>query len=187
MTDGRGMSDKVLNALHTSINLFDLYGFHQVGVDRLMEESKISKTTFYNHFQSKERLIEMCLIFQKNKLEEMVVSIIYSYKGLRLTTFEKLKKIYLLHADLAGPYHLLFKAILEIEKLYPKAQQIAVWYRQWLKKEVFDLLIAVKHPVSTEDASLFLCLIDGSMMQLSSSNGVDEREALWGYWERMVG
>ena len=183
MTDGGEMSEKVHNALHTAINLFDLYGFHQVGVDRLMEEAKISKTTFYNHFQSKERLIEMCLIFQKNKLEERVLAIIYSYKGLRLTTSEKLKQIYLLHVDIQGLYHLLFKALLEIEKLYPKAYQIAVWYRQWLKKEVFDLLTAIRHSISAEDANLFLFVIDGAMVQFLSSNKMNEREALWGYWE----
>ena len=180
------MTNKVLNALHTSIELFNLYGFHQVGVDKLMEVGEISKTTFYNHFHSKERLIEMCLIFEKNRLEEMVVSVIYSYRGLRLTMLEKLKKIYVMHVDIDGPYHLLFKAILEIEKLYPKAYQIATWYRAWLKKEIFDLLSATSHSVSAEDAALFLCMVDGSIVQLLDPKGRNNADTLMDYFVLML-
>ncbi|MDP7925330.1 TetR family transcriptional regulator, partial [Acinetobacter baumannii] len=58
------------------------------------------KATFYNYFHSKERLIEMCLTFQKDGLKEEVFSIIYSYR--ELMVFDKLKKIFFLHANLEG-------------------------------------------------------------------------------------
>ncbi|EXA74754.1 TetR/AcrR family transcriptional regulator, partial [Acinetobacter baumannii] len=57
-------SFRALRVLHTARDLFKQYGFHKVGVDRIIAESKITKATFYNYFQSKERLIEMCLTFQ---------------------------------------------------------------------------------------------------------------------------
>lgn len=53
-------SFRVLRTLHTATDLFKQYGFHKVGVDRIIAESKVTKATFYNHFHSKERLIEMC-------------------------------------------------------------------------------------------------------------------------------
>ncbi|WP_213030735.1 TetR/AcrR family transcriptional regulator, partial [Acinetobacter baumannii] len=37
---------------------------------RIVRESEITKATFYNYFHSKERLIEICLMVQKEKLQE---------------------------------------------------------------------------------------------------------------------
>ena len=63
-------SFRALRVLHTARDLFKQYGFHKVGVDRIIAESKITKATFYNYFHSKERLIEMCLTFQKDGLKK---------------------------------------------------------------------------------------------------------------------
>ena len=53
-------SFRALRVLHTAKDLFNQYGFHKVGIDRIIAESKVTKARFYNHFHSKERLIEMC-------------------------------------------------------------------------------------------------------------------------------
>lgn len=47
--------------LETAIRLFNRHGYHATGVDRLMEETGIAKTTLYRHFQSKEDLIVAAL------------------------------------------------------------------------------------------------------------------------------
>ncbi|KCW23281.1 bacterial regulatory s, tetR family protein, partial [Acinetobacter baumannii 1032359] len=112
-------SFRALRVLHTAKDLFNQYGFHKVGIDRIIAESKVTKATFYNHFHSKERLIEMCLTFQKDGLKEEVFSIIHSYR--ELMVFDKLRKIFYLHANLEGLYRLPLQAIFEIEKFYPTA------------------------------------------------------------------
>lgn len=61
---------RALKVVNTSIELFHRRGFHIVGVDRLVKESEITKATFYNYFHSKERLIEICLMVQKERLQE---------------------------------------------------------------------------------------------------------------------
>ena len=175
---------RALSVLHTSRYLFNKYGFHKVGVDRIIESSKTPKATFYNYFHSKERLIEMSLTFQKDGLKEEVLSIIYVQKG--LTVIEKLRKIYFLHADLESLYHLLFKAIFEIEKLYPKAYQIVVEYRNWLISEIYRLLLTKNLEASKEDAHMFLFVIDGAMVQLLGENQVDDRDRLLNYFLTMV-
>jgi len=43
--------------LDEAIRLFNRYGYHAMGVDRLMAETGIAKTTLYRHFGSKEGLI----------------------------------------------------------------------------------------------------------------------------------
>ncbi len=101
-------SFRALQVFHAAKDLFNQHGFH-VGIDRIISEAKIPKATFYNYFHSKEKLVEMSLTFQKDALKHEVFSIIHSYQ--ELMVFDKLKKIYFLHANLNGFYRLPFKAI----------------------------------------------------------------------------
>jgi len=164
---------RALSVLHSARYLFNKYGFHNVGVDRIIEAAKIPKATFYNYFHSKERFIEICLIVQKERLKEKVVSVVEYDHG--TTAIDKLKKLYLLHADLDGLYYLLFKAIFEIKLTHPKAYQTAVRYRTWLTNEIYSQLRALNADVSFTDAKLFLYLIEGAIIQRLSLGEVDER------------
>jgi len=177
-------SFRALRVLHAARDLFNQHGFHNVGVDRIIAEARISKSTFYNDFHSKERLIEMCLTFQKDALKDEVFSIIYSYRELML--FDKLKKIFYLHADVEGFYHLPFKAIFEIEKLYPTAYKVVADYRNWLIDEIYKLLLTIKAMASMEDAHMFLFVIDGAMVQLLGEKQIDDRDRLLNYFLTMV-
>ena len=173
-------SFKALKVLRVAKDLFNQYGFHKVGVDRIISEAKVSKATFYNAFHSKERLIERCISFQKDTLKDKVFSILYSYN--ELMVLDKLKQIYFLHADLNGFYHLPFKAIFEIEKLYPVAYKVVIDYRNWLVSEIYKVLLTLKSTVSLQDAYMFLFMIDGAMVQLLDKNVVDERGRLLDYF-----
>ncbi|WP_336025643.1 helix-turn-helix domain-containing protein [Acinetobacter pittii] len=165
-------SFRALRVLHTAKDLFNQYGFHKVGVDQIIAEAKVAKATFYNDFHSKARLIEMCLTFQKDALKVKVFSIINSYR--EQMVLEKLKQIYFLHASLEGPYHLPFKALFEIKRVYPKAYGVTIEYRTWLINEIYKLLLTVKTTASIEDAYMFLCMIDGAMFRLFEKNSIDE-------------
>ncbi|GAA5586734.1 hypothetical protein Acal01_01894 [Acinetobacter calcoaceticus] len=172
-------SFRALSVLHAAKDLFNQHGFY-IGIDRIIEEAKIPKPTFYNYFHSKERLIQMSLTFQIDALKHEVFSIIHSYR--ELMAFDKLKKIYLLHANLDGFYRLPFKAIFEIEKLYPAAYKLVIDYRKWFIKEIHKLLLTVKPTSTVEDAHMFLFVIDGAMVQLLGTNNTDERDALLDYF-----
>ncbi|WP_151745043.1 TetR/AcrR family transcriptional regulator [Acinetobacter calcoaceticus] len=164
---------RALQVLNKAIGLFHYNGFHLVGVDKLVKESEITKATFYNYFHSKERLIEICLIAQKERLKEKVVSVVeYDHDT---NAMDKLKKLYFLHADLDGLYYLLFKAIFEIKLTHPKAYQTTVRYKTWLMNEVYSQLRAVKPDASFTDAKLFLYMIEGAIIQRLSLGEVDER------------
>lgn len=43
--------------LFTALNLFMAHGFHAVGLDRILTSVGVTKTTFYNHFESKDHLV----------------------------------------------------------------------------------------------------------------------------------
>jgi len=180
--NGKNMRNLVLptraiKVVNKSIHLFHHFGFHTVGVDRIVKESQIPKATFYNYFHSKERFIEICLIVQKERLKEKVVSIAEYDQGISAT--DKLKKLYFLHTDLEGLYYLLFKAIFEIKLTYAKAYQVAIKYRTWLINEIYSQLIKLKTDATFQDAKLFLYMIEGAIIQLLSSDGADDRENYW--------
>jgi AcrR family transcriptional regulator len=46
--------DKLIDAAHT---MFYRDGFHGVGIDRILDQVGVTKTTFYNHFECKEDLM----------------------------------------------------------------------------------------------------------------------------------
>ncbi|MNE01599.1 hypothetical protein D3C80_940440 [compost metagenome] len=96
--------------------------------------------------------------------------------------FDILKKIYLLHVNLEGFYRLPFKAIFEIEKIYPAAYKLVIDYRNWFIKEIHKLLLTVKETATVEDAHMFLFVIDGAIVQLLGTNNTDERDVLLEYF-----
>ncbi len=168
------ISSKKLQVIQTAIQLFTTHGFHNAGVDLIIKKSKIQKATFYNYFHSKERLVEMCLIFQKSRLKEEVLAIVYSHRY--PTAADKLKEIVRLHVDVNSLYHLLFKAIFELKLLYPRAYQMALEYRKWLLKELFDLIFSLESRGLKADADMVLNLIDGLMFGFLSTNSLSERD-----------
>ncbi|MGN5753837.1 TetR/AcrR family transcriptional regulator [Acinetobacter calcoaceticus] len=169
---------RAMQVINKSIHLFHHFGFHMVGVDRIVKECGIPKATFYNYFHSKERFIEICLIVQKERLKEKVVSIA-EYGKDASARGDKLKELYLLHTDLDELYYLLFKAIFETKLSYPKAYQVAIKYRTWLINEIYSQLIKLKNDATFQDAKLFLYMIEGAIIQLLSSDGADNRESHW--------
>jgi AcrR family transcriptional regulator len=153
------ISSKKLKVVQTAIRLFTTHGFHTAGVDLIVKESEVTKMTFYNYFHSKEKLIEMCIAFQKSLLKEEVLSIIYSNRY--YTSNDKIKEIVRLHVCFNSLYHLLLKAIFEIRVSYPQAYRMAVEYRKWLHHELFDLIFSMETQALKPNADMVLNLIDG--------------------------
>ncbi len=168
------LSSRAIQVINKSIDLFHHRGFHTVGVDRIVKECKITKATFYNFFHSKERFIEICLIVQKERLKEKVVSIVEYAQD--TSAADKLKQLYFLHTDVEGMYYLLFKAMFETKLTYPKAYITAVRYRTWLLNEIYSQLIKLKTDATFQDAKLFLYMVEGTIIQLLSSDGAIDRE-----------
>ncbi|MFI8012004.1 TetR/AcrR family transcriptional regulator [Acinetobacter sp. ABJ_C4_1] len=174
------LSTRALKVVNKAIDLFHHHGFHLVGVDRIIKESEITKMTFYHHFQSKARFIEICLLVQKERLQDKVIATVeYDQDS---SVRDKLNKLYYLHTDLEGPYYLLFKAIFETKNTYSNAYQTAIRYRTWLTNEIYSQLRLLKADASFHDAKLLLHIIEGSIIQRLSHNDVDERDKQFEYF-----
>ncbi|MDE3322421.1 TetR/AcrR family transcriptional regulator [Acinetobacter nosocomialis] len=177
------LSTRALKVVNKAIDLFHHHGFHLVGVDRIIKESEITKMTFYHYFQSKARFIEICLLVQKERLQDKVIATVeYDQES---SVRDKLNKLYYLHTDLEGPYYLLFKAIFEIKNTYSNAYQTPIRYRTWLTNEIYNQLRFIKSDVSFHDAKLLLHIIEGTIIQRLSHNDVDERDKQFAYFIAM--
>ncbi|OAM11507.1 TetR family transcriptional regulator [Acinetobacter baumannii] len=173
-------SSKKLHIIRTAIRLFTMHGFHTTGVDLIVKESEIPKATLYNYFHSKERLIEICIAFQKSLLKEEVLAIIYSSRY--CTPTDKLKEIVVLHVNSNSLYHLLLKALFEIKVAYQQAYRMAIEYRKWLTREIFELIFSLEIRALKPDANMVLNLIDGLMFEFLSTNSLGERDVVVEYF-----
>ncbi|MBJ9722575.1 helix-turn-helix transcriptional regulator [Acinetobacter calcoaceticus] len=168
------LSTRALEVVNKGIDLFHHDGFSIVGVEKIMREAGVAKMTFYSYFPSKQRFIEISLIVQKQRLQDQVIEMVEYDHDTSVT--DKLKKLYFLHTDLEGMYYLIFKAIFETKNNYPSAYQTAVRYRTWLTNEIYSQLIKLKTDATFQDAKMFLYMIEGTIIQLLSSDQADERE-----------
>lgn len=81
--------------IDTAIALFNRYGFHATGVDRIVAAAKVAKKTLYAHFPSKEELILAALARKEaafaDKFIPMVAAASDDPKERLLTLFEMAK------------------------------------------------------------------------------------------------
>ena len=96
----------------------------------LLLSSQLNKKL--KRFHSKERFIEICLIVQKERLKEKVVSIVGYDQDVSVK--EKLKKLYFLHTDVEGMYYLLFKAIFEIKLTHNESKGNKYCYQELVEE-----------------------------------------------------
>jgi len=54
-------AEKKGHLVDVAIEMFNKYGYHAVGVDSIIAESGVAKTTLYRHFETKELLIAAAL------------------------------------------------------------------------------------------------------------------------------
>ncbi len=59
---------------------------------------------------------------------------------------------------------------------------MAIEYRKWLLKELFDLIFSLESRGLKPDANMILFMIDGVIIQLLDPNKASEREQLLDYF-----
>ncbi|MFV0431325.1 MAG: TetR/AcrR family transcriptional regulator [Alphaproteobacteria bacterium] len=76
--------------VHTARKLFYENGFHAVGIDRILAESGVSKTTLYKHFHSKDALVAAALKSWAEHLKERLDRILVERGQMPITRIESL-------------------------------------------------------------------------------------------------
>jgi AcrR family transcriptional regulator len=70
--------ERLIRAAH---DLFYVEGFHTVGLDRILAEVAVTKTTFYNHFESKDELILEVLNWHDRWWRDAFADMLRKYGG----------------------------------------------------------------------------------------------------------
>jgi len=73
-----GTRERIVRAAH---DLFYREGFHAIGVDRICAEVGVTKTTFYNHFESKDDLVEATLDLHDAWWRDRFVALLREHGG----------------------------------------------------------------------------------------------------------
>jgi AcrR family transcriptional regulator len=71
------------NLIRSAYELFYRQGFHAVGLDRIIQNAGVTKTTFYNHFDSKEALILAVMQWRNGLWPEQLRTTLRSRAGIR--------------------------------------------------------------------------------------------------------
>lgn len=149
--------------LQTAHNLFKQYGFHNVGVDRIIDDSKIAKMTFYNNFGSKENLIINCLEYEIDHQKNSILDLIFELDSDDHKAH--LKAIYSWHVSyINNPEYngcMLNKAVIELwfyENVISTVESFNTW-KFCLIESVFNQL-----NLGTPNARIFFNAINGLMI-----------------------
>ena len=99
----RNTREKILFA---ALDLFLTYGVHAVGIDRIFGDVGVTKTTFYNHFPSKDDLVvEALAVRDQWELNTLMAQLHeragYDPKGMLLAIFDVLDD-WFRHEDFRG-------------------------------------------------------------------------------------
>lgn len=159
----------------TAIRLFNRHGYHATGVDRLMEETGIAKTTLYRHFPSKDELIVAALAKVDEQAREEMRAFVEAAsdepRGRILATFDQLA-IWLKDAEFKGcPF---VAAAGEFgEPVNPVFQQVRLHKRLYLA--YFEELVrAARIPEPKRIAQQLVMLHEGAIAyaQVLGADGV---------------
>lgn len=136
--------------LETAERLFYAEGFHATGIDRVVGEAGVARMTLYNHFASKEALVEAVLERRYRRyLEALTGAVAEAAPGAAVQALVELHCQWL--ATVSDRGCIVIKAIAEFEQHHPP---IAALGRR-LKRELLAIVAAaVRRDRGDDDAEV---------------------------------
>ena len=151
--------------IETALRLFSQYGFHAVGIDRVVEEAGITKKTLYNHFRSKNELILAAL---RRNDAEFRNNFVRSVESKGKTSRERLLAIF----DVAEEWFLsntfygctFINAIAEFSDRWKPIQHICKEYKQLVTDYIANLARDANAENPEELAERLSLLLEGAIV-----------------------
>ncbi len=155
------MNLKHKSILDTATALFSKYGFHAVGIDRIIAESKVAKMTFYKYYPSKEFLIESVLIKHDQDFRDSINTALVKHRTART----KIKAIFDWHEQwfLTEAFHgcMFTQAAEEFMHTAPKIREISQDHKIWKASVISYCLEQCQVESFTETSEFILVVLDG--------------------------
>ena len=141
------MSAKRDSIITTAMRLFNQYGFTNIGIDRIIDESGVAKMTFYKHFPSKNQLIRQCLIERDRFIREQVN-----------------QRLLLANTDVHSQIRALFDWYHDEFGNDSTIQTIILTHKQWLAQKIEEVLTAGNIADAITKAKQIQIALDGAIV-----------------------
>lgn len=175
---GRENRHEILSAAD---KLFEQSGFHQVGVEDVVQAANVTKTTLYRHFGSKDGLVIEVLAERIDNVEQGLITAITAHR----TPRARLKAIFDYHTNwfhkpsFAGC--LFYRATEEYAVRHKEIARLSREQKLSLRAAIQAFIedLGVHKGRSESLARSILCLLDGAIV---SANTLGERDAAENAW-----
>lgn len=182
------MSVKQEAVLCAATELFSEFGFHAVGVDTIIERSKVAKMTFYKYFPSKNFLVESVLIRRDKELRSGILAAV----GAAHCPMSRLKSIFDCYDAWfqASTFHgcMFIKASEEFPLEGTKVKDISRTHKSWLSSLMANILNDMN--ISSADllAIHIMAVLDGLAVRSNMYSAELHNMTLtsWGYVKDLV-
>ncbi len=149
--------------LDTANELFYGDGIRNVGVDRIISASSVTKATFYKHYRAKDNLIVEYISARHDAVRAQIDSIITSHP----TAESALRAwVHSVAADIATPGFRgcpFINAAAEFPDASHPVRRIVTNHREWYVDSLADLLKQMGHPFPGDAADELLLARDGAV------------------------
>jgi AcrR family transcriptional regulator len=153
--------------LHTAARLFYAEGIHRVGVDRVVSEAQVTRSTFYRHFPGKEELVLAYLQAAGDGIRAQVAATARPghepEARLRLIV-DVLGDLLLAEGYRGCPF---INAAAEYAEPDSPVRQLVLAYRTWCRETIVEVCTAAHHPEPDSAAQILLALLDGAAVAAS--------------------
>ena len=149
--------------LETANVLFYEDGIRNVGVDRIISASSVTKATFYKHYRAKDNLIVEYITARHEKVRANVEHLISSSPDAESALHEFVAAI-IVEIDSPGfrgcPF---INAAAEFPDAEHPVRRVIIAHREWYVETLAELLKEMGHPVPGDAADELLLARDGAL------------------------
>lgn len=168
------MSEKRKQVLNVAEQLFYNYGFHGVGLKQIVKEANVATMTLYNHFSSKNKLVEEAI---KNREERYWAYICSASEDYSNETFVRIAQLHGAFLQEVSPQGCMFLRAIEVYRDTDKdIANIAINHKSRVLQYFEDLALRNNIKDYKNFAYEFLLIIEGatSMTQITDPTQATE-------------
>lgn len=168
--------------LQTALKLFNEYGFHATGIDRVQAESGVSKTTMYKYFKTKDDLIKAVLEMRHEQFGKWFTSRVITISrerypeqdyGKLMAMFDAIDEW--IHTDTFYGCNFI-NASAEFSDLRHPIHRYAAKHKLEWSDYIRSCIPSLSQPESDELAKEILLLLDGAIVSAHTSGLKDSAE-----------
>ncbi|CAN5263323.1 TetR/AcrR family transcriptional regulator [soil metagenome] len=172
--------------LDTANELFYEDGIRNVGVDRIIAASAVTKATFYKHYRAKDNLIVEYISSRHERVRTNIEAIIQDAPDARAALREFVAEIL---AEIASPGFRgcpFINAAAEFPDSDHPVRQVVTAHREWYVDTLAQLLRETGHPTPGDGADELLLARDGALAGGYAGDSVAASAALQRIANRVI-